>query len=122
MKNTLKVTTPGDREIVITREFDAPRTLVWDTMSRPELLKRWLFGPPGWEMTVCEDDAAGRRDVPLGVERAGGGRDDDDTASTTKSSRPSGASAPRSSRPGASPGGRATGDARPHRPGARGRR
>jgi uncharacterized protein YndB with AHSA1/START domain len=56
MKNTLKVTAAGDREIVITRDFDAPRTLVWDTMSKPELLKRWLFGPQGWEMTVCEDD------------------------------------------------------------------
>src|SRR3954452_20677635 len=57
MRNALKVTTPTDREIVITREFDAPRELVWDTMSRPELLRRWLFGPPGWEMTVCEEDA-----------------------------------------------------------------
>lgn len=56
MKNTLKVATSGDREIVITRDFDAPRDLVWETMSRPELLKRWLFGPPGWEMTTCEDD------------------------------------------------------------------
>jgi uncharacterized protein YndB with AHSA1/START domain len=56
MKNTLNVTTPTDREVVITRAFDAPRELVWDAMSKPELLKRWLFGPPGWEMTVCEED------------------------------------------------------------------
>src|SRR4029079_5404082 len=56
MKNSLKLTTPSGREIVVTRVFDAPRDLVWDTMSKPELLKRWLFGPPGWEMTVCEDD------------------------------------------------------------------
>jgi uncharacterized protein YndB with AHSA1/START domain len=56
MKNTLKVATAGDREIVITREFNAPRTLVWDTMSKPELLRRWLFGPPGWALTVCEDE------------------------------------------------------------------
>ena len=53
----LKITTPTDREIVITRDFNAPRSLVWDTMTRPELLKRWLLGPPGWEMTACEDDA-----------------------------------------------------------------
>lgn len=52
----LKVTTPTDREIVITRDFDAPRAKVWDAMTRPALLKRWLFGPPGWEMTVCEED------------------------------------------------------------------
>src|SRR5258708_27680549 len=57
MKNSMKLTTPSDREIVVTRMFDAPRELVWDTMSKPELLKRWLFGPPGWEMTVCDEDA-----------------------------------------------------------------
>lgn len=56
MKNAMKVATSGDHEIVITRDFDAPRELVWETMSRPELLKRWLFGPPGWEMTMCEED------------------------------------------------------------------
>jgi len=51
---TLKVTAQGDREIVMTRVFDAPRTLVWDAFTKPELLKRWLFGPPGWEMVVCQ--------------------------------------------------------------------
>ncbi len=56
MKNTLKVATSGDCEIVVTRTFNAPRELVWETMSRPELLKRWLFGPAGWQMTVCEED------------------------------------------------------------------
>jgi uncharacterized protein YndB with AHSA1/START domain/uncharacterized glyoxalase superfamily protein PhnB len=56
MKNTLHVTTPSDREILMTRVFDAPRPLVWETMSEPELLKRWLFGPPGWSMVVCDDD------------------------------------------------------------------
>ena len=56
MPNTLKVTTPTDLEIVLTRTFDAPRTLVWEAMSKPELLKQWLFGPPGWVMTTCEDD------------------------------------------------------------------
>ena len=53
---TLKITTPTDREIVMTRVFDAPRTLVWDAMSKPDLIKRWLFGPPGWSMVACEDD------------------------------------------------------------------
>jgi uncharacterized protein YndB with AHSA1/START domain len=57
MKNTgtLKVTTPGDREIVLTRVFDAPRGLVFDAFSKPELLKRW-FGPRGWSLEVCEVD------------------------------------------------------------------
>jgi len=56
MKHTLKVSTPTDREIVLTRVFDAPRPLVWSAMTKPELLKRWLFGPEGWTMTVCDDD------------------------------------------------------------------
>ena len=56
MSNQLNVTTRNDREIVLTRTFDAPRTLVWEAMSRPEILKQWLFGPPGWAMTLCEDD------------------------------------------------------------------
>src|SRR6267143_2127884 len=57
MKNTgtLKVTTPTDREIVLTRVFDAPRRLVWDAFTKPELLKRW-FGPRGWSLVVCEVD------------------------------------------------------------------
>jgi uncharacterized protein YndB with AHSA1/START domain len=50
----LKITTPTDREIVMTRTFNAPRALVFEAMIQPELLKRWLLGPPGWEMTVCE--------------------------------------------------------------------
>src|SRR5436309_15564370 len=57
MKNTgtLKVTTPTDREIVLTRVFAAPRRLVFDAFSKPELLKRW-FGPRGWSLVVCEVD------------------------------------------------------------------
>jgi uncharacterized protein YndB with AHSA1/START domain len=53
---TLKVATPSDREIVITRDFDAPRALVFDAHTRSELVRRWLLGPPGWSMTVCEID------------------------------------------------------------------
>lgn len=49
-----KITTPGDRKIVIRREFNAPRRLVFQAYTKPELLKRWLLGPPGWEMVVCE--------------------------------------------------------------------
>jgi uncharacterized protein YndB with AHSA1/START domain len=51
----LKVTTPSDCEIVMTRVFDASRRLVWDAFTRPELLKRW-FGPRGWSLVVCEVD------------------------------------------------------------------
>jgi uncharacterized protein YndB with AHSA1/START domain len=52
---TLKVTTPSDREIEMTRVFDAPRHLVFDAMTKPELLKQW-FGPHGWNLVVCEVD------------------------------------------------------------------
>ncbi len=57
MKNTgtLKVETRGDREVVMTRVFDAPRQMVYDAFTKPELLKRW-FGPRGHSMDLCEVD------------------------------------------------------------------
>ena len=59
MKNTgtLKVTTPTDREIVLTRVFDAPRHLVFDAFSKPELLKRW-WAPKSFGVSLlsCEAD------------------------------------------------------------------
>lgn len=50
------ISVTGDREIVMTRSFDAPRQLVFEAFTKPELLKRWLLGPPGWTMPVCEVD------------------------------------------------------------------
>ena len=50
----LTITTPSDREIVLTRTFDAPPAMVWEALTKPEYLRRWLLGPPGWTMTVCE--------------------------------------------------------------------
>ncbi len=52
----LSATLPSDREIRITRAFNASRQAVWDAHTKPELLKRWLLGPPGWEMPVCDID------------------------------------------------------------------
>jgi uncharacterized protein YndB with AHSA1/START domain len=52
----LKVTTPSDREIRMTRVFDAPRELVFEALTKPELLKRWFLGPPGWSLEICEID------------------------------------------------------------------
>ena len=52
----LKVTTPSDREIAMTRVFDAPRQLVYDAWTRPDLLKRWLGVFGGWTMEVCQID------------------------------------------------------------------
>jgi uncharacterized protein YndB with AHSA1/START domain len=58
MKNSgsFNITAHGDREIVVTRVFDAPRQLVFDAYTKPELVKRWLTGPDGWSMPVCEID------------------------------------------------------------------
>jgi uncharacterized protein YndB with AHSA1/START domain len=52
----LQVTTPSDFEIAMKRDFDAPRRLVFDALTKPELVKRWLLGCPGWTMPVCEID------------------------------------------------------------------
>jgi uncharacterized protein YndB with AHSA1/START domain len=51
----LTVTTPTEREIVMTRVFDAPRRLVFEAMTQPEHLVRW-FGPHGWTLGVCQID------------------------------------------------------------------
>ena len=56
VEQTTKITTPTDRTIAITRTFDAPRALVWEAITKPELLGRWLLGPPGSSMMVCEED------------------------------------------------------------------
>ena len=50
-----KVTLPSDRQILITREFDAPKELVWKAWTTPELVRRWWHANRG-EMTVCEMD------------------------------------------------------------------
>ena len=77
----VKISTPTDREVVVTRAFDAPRTLVFDAYTQPELLKRW-YGAPGRSLVVCEVDlrvggayhflwrGEGRKDVGMrGVHR-----------------------------------------------------
>lgn len=54
--DSFRITTPTDREIEIVRSFHAPRELVFDAFTKPELVRRWLLGPPGWSMPVCEID------------------------------------------------------------------
>jgi uncharacterized protein YndB with AHSA1/START domain len=51
----MQVSLPSDREIVLTRHFDAPRSLVFEAFTRPEHLKRW-WGMRGSTMLVCEVD------------------------------------------------------------------
>ena len=51
-----QVTLPSDREVKVTRSFKAARPLVYRAYTEPPLLQRWLPGPPGWSMPVCEMD------------------------------------------------------------------
>ena len=53
---SLQVTLPSDEEIRITRSFDAPRMMLWDAYTRPELVQRWLGQMPGWSWAECEMD------------------------------------------------------------------
>ncbi len=52
----LKISTPTDTTIVLTRTFDAPRRLVWEAFTVPAKMRRWMLPPPGWTLTDCECD------------------------------------------------------------------
>ena len=52
--DSFRISTPSDIEILIVRDFHAPRQLVFDAFTKPELVRQRLLGPPGWTMPVCE--------------------------------------------------------------------
>src|SRR5438477_5559856 len=52
---TARVTLPSDTQILITREFDAPRHLVYKAYTTPELIKRWWSGDRGVVTSVDVD-------------------------------------------------------------------
>jgi uncharacterized protein YndB with AHSA1/START domain len=52
----MSVWLPSEYELAVRRTFDAPRTLVFDAMTKPELVRRWLTGADGWVMDDCEMD------------------------------------------------------------------
>ena len=56
MPKPAEVTLPSDREVRVTRSFNAPRQLVWDAHTKPELVRKWQTGYDGWDMPVCEMD------------------------------------------------------------------
>jgi uncharacterized protein YndB with AHSA1/START domain len=56
LQDTFKISTPTDLEILVERDFHAPRPLVWDAFTKPEIVRRWLLGPDGWTMPICEID------------------------------------------------------------------
>ena len=51
-----KITMPSDREVAMTRVFDAPRALVFEAWTNPKHVPHWLLGPEGWTMPICEID------------------------------------------------------------------
>lgn len=51
-----QVTLPSDSEVEVTRTFSAKLASVWRAYVEPALIKRWMLGPPGWTMPVCEMD------------------------------------------------------------------
>lgn len=52
----LKITLPSDREVEMTRTVDFPRELVFEAWTDPKHLPKWMLGPAGWTMPVCERD------------------------------------------------------------------
>ena len=56
MPKSVEVTTPSEREIKVMRRFDAPARLVFDFHTKPEHVQKWLLGPAGWSMPICEID------------------------------------------------------------------
>jgi uncharacterized protein YndB with AHSA1/START domain len=51
-----EVSLPSDREVKVLRSFRAPRALVFRAFTEPDLVRRWMLGPPGWSMPECEMD------------------------------------------------------------------
>jgi len=47
---------PTDMEVVFTRVVNAPRRVVFDAWTNPKHVPRWMLGPEGWTMPVCEID------------------------------------------------------------------
>ncbi len=54
--NDFEIASDGDREIVITRTFDAPKDLVFDAFTKPEMVKQWLHGPVENSLVTCDLD------------------------------------------------------------------
>ena len=53
---TLQIRAVDDCDIEMVRTFNAPAHMVWDAHTKPDLVRRWLLGPDGWTMPVCEID------------------------------------------------------------------
>jgi len=56
MTGKVSIAASGERELIITRMFEAPPHLVFEAHTVPALMRRWFTGPDGWELTTCEID------------------------------------------------------------------
>jgi uncharacterized protein YndB with AHSA1/START domain len=56
MSTTIEVTTPSDLEVRVARRFKTPSDRLFAAYTQPALLRRWLLGPPGWNMPECDVD------------------------------------------------------------------
>ena len=56
ISSSVQVSLPSDTEVQVTRDFRAPRELVWQAHTDPDLFQRWIGGYAGWSMPVCEMD------------------------------------------------------------------
>ena len=55
--NKLMLKTEGDKHVVVTRRFAATPEAVYRAHIEPALIKKWMLGPDGWTMPVCNNDA-----------------------------------------------------------------
>lgn len=53
---SFEFSTPTPTSIRVIRSFAAPARLVWRAHTEPELVKRWMTGPPGHSLPICEID------------------------------------------------------------------
>lgn len=56
MPKPAEVALPSDRQVRVVRTFNAPRRLVWEAHTKPELMQKWCFGYEGWTLPICEMD------------------------------------------------------------------
>ncbi len=95
MPKPVDVTTPSDREIMRDPRASTRRAeLVWDAHTKPELLRRWLVGPPGWTMPTAPSTCGSAASTAMSGARTRTGPSSDRTASTPRSSILSGSGRP----------------------------
>src|SRR3954452_18230958 len=52
----LELSTPGEHEILLRRDFAVSRERLWEAYTQADIVRRWLLGPPGWSCVVCDMD------------------------------------------------------------------